>query len=97
MRCSFLGRTHQPVLHYSGSQERSNQFQQPLIADPFGDLREQSVVVDPVVGKFAKYNRASEYGTRGVTLPFTPLPGRNFKNTDIRIEMNVWLPILRAR
>ena len=48
MRCSFLSRTHQPVLHYSGSQERTNQFQQPLIADPFGDLREQSVVVDPV-------------------------------------------------
>jgi hypothetical protein len=50
LRCSFLGRTHQPVLHYSGSQERTNQFQQPLIADLFDDLREQSVVVDPVEG-----------------------------------------------
>jgi site-specific DNA recombinase len=39
LRCSFLGRTHQPVLHYSGSQECTNQSQQPLIADPFGDLR----------------------------------------------------------
>src|ERR1022692_1345710 len=33
---------------YSGSQERTNQSQQPLIADPFGNLREQSVVIDPV-------------------------------------------------
>jgi hypothetical protein len=35
---------------YSGSQERTNQSQQPLIADPLGDLREQSVVVDPIKG-----------------------------------------------
>src|ERR1039457_4342934 len=33
---------------YSGSQERTNQSQQPLIADPFGNLREQSVVIEPV-------------------------------------------------
>ena len=39
LRCSFFRRIHQPVLHYSGSQKRTNQFQQPLIADPFGDLR----------------------------------------------------------
>jgi site-specific DNA recombinase len=48
LRRSFLGRTHQPILHYSSSQERTDQLQQPLIADPFGNLCEQSVVVDPV-------------------------------------------------
>src|ERR1700723_473427 len=39
LRRSFLGRTHQSVLHYSGSQERTNQSQQPPIADPVGNLR----------------------------------------------------------
>jgi site-specific DNA recombinase len=48
LRSPFLARTYQPVLHHSGLQERANQFQQTLVADPFGDLREQSVVVDPV-------------------------------------------------
>src|ERR1700739_4949391 len=48
LRRPFFGRTHQPVLHYSGSQEGPDQFQQTLIADSFGNLREQSVVVDPV-------------------------------------------------
>ena len=48
LRCSFLGRTHQPVLHYAGSQEGTNQFQQTFIADPFGNLCKQSVVVDPI-------------------------------------------------
>src|SRR6266851_5513575 len=48
LRRAFLGRTYQPVLHYSGSQECTNQSQQPLIADTFGYLREQSVVVDPI-------------------------------------------------
>jgi hypothetical protein len=64
LRCSFLGRTHQPVLHYSGSQECTNQSQQPLVADPFGNLREQSVVVDPVVD--ARYWVAGKKTSDGV-------------------------------
>src|SRR5260370_3757832 len=38
----------QPVLHHPGIQERPNEFQQPLVLDPFGDLTHQFVVRDSI-------------------------------------------------
>src|SRR4030088_207378 len=44
---STLGLTN-PVFHHSGIQERPNELQQPLVADSFGDLPHQFVVVDAI-------------------------------------------------
>src|SRR6185437_9691154 len=37
LRSPFHARTDQPVLHHPGIQECSNEFQQPLVLNPFGD------------------------------------------------------------
>src|SRR5262249_35180068 len=44
----FHARTDQPVLHHPGIQECPDEFQQPLVLDPLGDLTHQSVVIDPI-------------------------------------------------
>src|ERR1017187_2780193 len=41
-------RAEQPVLHHPGIQECPNEFQQPLVLDPFGDLTHQFVVIDSI-------------------------------------------------
>ena len=48
LRRSLVDRTHQPVFHHSRLEKRPDQLQQALIADPFGDLRHQFVVRDPI-------------------------------------------------
>jgi hypothetical protein len=52
LRRSLDARTDQPILHYPCFEERSQQGQQPFVADPLGDPRQQSVVVDPVEEPF---------------------------------------------
>ena len=47
---SFYARTNQPVLHHPGVQECPDEFQQPLVLDPLGDLTHQFVVIDPIEG-----------------------------------------------
>src|ERR1019366_1259016 len=39
---------HQSILHHPGIQECPNEFQQPLVFDPFGDLPHQLVVIDSI-------------------------------------------------
>ncbi len=41
-------RADQPVLHHPSVQERPDEFQQPLVLDPFGDLTHQFVVIDSI-------------------------------------------------
>ena len=48
LRRPFHTRTHQPALHHPRIQECPDEFQQPLVLYPFGDLTHQFVVVDPV-------------------------------------------------
>src|SRR5215469_6137625 len=48
LRSPFHARTDQPVLHHPGIQECPDEFQQPLILDPLGDLTHQFVVIDPI-------------------------------------------------
>src|SRR5918912_1285877 len=45
---SFHARTNQPVLHHPGIQECPDEFQQPLVLDPLGDLTHQFVVIDSI-------------------------------------------------
>ena len=40
----FHARTNQPVLHHPSIQECPDEFQQPLVLNPFGDLTHQLVV-----------------------------------------------------
>jgi len=44
---STLGLTS-PVLHHPSIQECPDEFQQPLVFDPFGNLTHQFVVIDPI-------------------------------------------------
>src|SRR4029077_7123942 len=48
LRSPFHARTDQPVLHHPGIQEYPDEFQQPLVLDPLGDLSHQFVVIDPI-------------------------------------------------
>src|SRR3954452_13829625 len=48
LRSSFHARTNQSVLHHSRVQERSNEFQQPLVLDTLRYLPHQFVVIDSV-------------------------------------------------
>jgi len=48
LRSSFRSRFGQPVDHHSRVQERSQQFQQPLVFDPTSHAAHQHVVVDAV-------------------------------------------------
>src|SRR6202042_3149993 len=47
LRSPFHARADQPVLHHPGLQESPNEFQQPLVLNPFGDLTHQFVVIGP--------------------------------------------------
>jgi hypothetical protein len=40
----------QPVLHHPGIQKCPDEFSQPLILDPLGDLTHQFVVIDSIKG-----------------------------------------------
>src|SRR5437660_2646167 len=44
----FHARTHQPALHHPRIQECPDEFQQPLVRDPLGDLPHQFVVIDSI-------------------------------------------------
>jgi hypothetical protein len=44
----FYAGANQPIFHHPGIQECLNEFQQPLVLDPFGDLTHQFVVIDPI-------------------------------------------------
>src|SRR5262249_25256208 len=48
LRSPFHARADQPTLHHPGIQECPDEFQQPLVLDPFGDLTHQFVVVDSI-------------------------------------------------
>ena len=48
LRSPFHARADQPVLHHPGIQECPDEFQQPLVLDPFGDLTHQFVVIDSI-------------------------------------------------
>ena len=48
LRCSFLRRTHQPVLHHSHFQECPDQSEHSLVGHPPCDRVHQSVVIDPI-------------------------------------------------
>jgi hypothetical protein len=48
LRSPFYAGAGQPVLHYTGIQECPDEFQQPLVLDPFGNLTHQFVVIDSV-------------------------------------------------
>src|ERR1017187_1370588 len=48
LRSPFHARADQPVLHHPGIQECPDEFQQPLVLDPLGDLTHQFVVIDPI-------------------------------------------------
>jgi hypothetical protein len=54
LRSPFHARTDQPVLHHPGIlQECPDEFQQPLVLDPFGDLTHQFVMRNSIE-KFLK-------------------------------------------
>src|ERR1700694_2640564 len=44
----FHARADQPVLHHPGIQKCPNEFHQPLVFNPFGDLPHQFVVIDSI-------------------------------------------------
>src|ERR1035438_10192716 len=48
LRSPFHAWADQPVLHHPSIQECPNEFQQPLVLDPFGDLTHQFVVIDSI-------------------------------------------------
>src|SRR4030095_234478 len=48
LRSPSHARTDQPVLHHPSIQECPDEFQQPLVLDPFGDLTHQFVVIDSI-------------------------------------------------
>jgi site-specific DNA recombinase len=48
LRSPFHGRTDQSVLHHSRVQERTNEFEKPLVLDAFGDPTHQFVVIDSI-------------------------------------------------
>ena len=50
LRSPFHARADQPVSHHPGIQECPDEFQQPLVPDPFGDLTHQFVVIDSIEG-----------------------------------------------
>jgi hypothetical protein len=47
---TFHARTEQPIFHHTRIQERADEFQQPFVIDPLGDLSHQSVVIDSIEG-----------------------------------------------
>ena len=48
LRRTFLGRTHQPVFQYSRVKERSDEFEQPLVANPLAHQSHEDVVIDAI-------------------------------------------------
>src|ERR1700694_4329014 len=48
LRSPFHARTDQRVLHHPGLQKCPNEFHQPLVFNPFGDLPHQFVVIDSI-------------------------------------------------
>jgi hypothetical protein len=48
LRRPLVHRTHQPAFHHPSREKRPDQLQQPLVANPLGDLCHQFVVVHPV-------------------------------------------------
>src|SRR5271169_1442860 len=48
LRSPFHTRADQPILHHPSIQERPDEFQQPLVLDPVGDLTHQFVVIDSI-------------------------------------------------
>ena len=51
-RGALVGRTHQPVLHHPGVQQRPQECEPSLVGDPLGHAAHQRVVVDPVETRF---------------------------------------------
>ena len=47
----FVHRAHQPVFHDSSLQKRPDQLQHPLVANALGDLSQEPVVINPMVGR----------------------------------------------
>src|SRR5439155_6205462 len=48
LRGPFHAWTDQPVYHHPRVQERPDEFQQPFVSDPFGNLTHQFVMVDSI-------------------------------------------------
>jgi site-specific DNA recombinase len=48
LRSSFHARIDQPVLHHPDIQECPDEFHQPLVLNPFGDLTHQFVMIDAI-------------------------------------------------
>src|SRR5262249_27535907 len=48
LRSPFHARTHQPVFHHTGVQERADEFQQSLVFNALGNLPHQFVVLDSI-------------------------------------------------